>query len=83
MNAFKYKIFVYGTLKRNEPNNEELVSRNAKFVTEAVTVNKWPLIIASECNLPYLLNRDHGKVTFELFNSYRLRLGKLNMELRI
>ena len=63
MNELKYKIFVYGTLKQNEPNREELVKRNAKFICKAISVHKWPLIIASECNLPFLLyKKDYGKV---------------------
>ncbi len=57
------KIFVYGTLKKSELNHEELANRNAQFVTEAVTVEKWPLVIASDLNLPFLLNKkNYGKV---------------------
>lgn len=63
MNDLKYKIFVYGTLKQNEPNHEELVKRKAKFICKANSVCKWPLIIASECNLPFLLYKiNYGKV---------------------
>lgn len=70
MNALKYKIFVYGTLKRGEPNHEELLTRNAKFVAQAKTMDKWPLIIASECNLPFLLNKKNfGKVFYLKRNS--------------
>ena len=64
MSVLKHKIFVYGTLKKNEPNHEELLTRNAKFFAKAKTVDKWPLIIASECNLPFLLNKkNYGKVS--------------------
>ena len=49
------KVFFYGTLKRNQPNDDQLLNRNVTFLSEAVTVDKWPLIIASEFNLPFLL----------------------------
>jgi len=57
-------IFVYGTLKRSQPNHSFLVERShVKFISEGTTVNKWPLIIATERNVPYLLNKqDFGKV---------------------
>lgn len=58
-----YKIFVYGTLKRNEPNNYHLVDKNAKFVSTGITVKKWPLVIATDRNVPFLLNSNsYGKV---------------------
>ncbi|RWS24084.1 gamma-glutamylaminecyclotransferase-like isoform X1, partial [Leptotrombidium deliense] len=51
-------VFVYGTLKRNQPNYNYLVDTNtgeSKFVCEAKTIDKWPLVIASKFNIPYLL----------------------------
>ena len=63
------KIFVYGTLKKNEPNNFELSNRNATFVCDAVTVDKWPLIVATHLNLPFLLNKKNvGKVRDKYLN---------------
>jgi gamma-glutamylaminecyclotransferase len=57
------KVFFYGTLKRNQPNHEHVINNRAQFVSEAVTVDKWPLIIASEFNVPYILNKKgYGKV---------------------
>lgn len=57
------KAFFYGTLKRDEPNYDHLLSINATFLSEAVTVEKYPLIIASEFNIPFLLNKKgYGKV---------------------
>ncbi len=63
-NNFKMnKVFVYGTLKSSQPNYWELASRNAKFVAEAVTVDKMPLIVATDIHLPFLLyKKDYGKV---------------------
>ncbi len=56
-------VFSYGTLKRGEPNHEELLIRRAEFIAEATTVDKWPLIIASNLNMPFLLNKKGvGKV---------------------
>jgi gamma-glutamylaminecyclotransferase len=52
-----YKFFFYGTLKKNQPNHFHLLTRNAKFVSEAITVEKWPLIVASDFNIPYLCNK--------------------------
>jgi gamma-glutamylcyclotransferase (GGCT)/AIG2-like uncharacterized protein YtfP len=64
------RIFVYGTLKSSQPNYWELASRNARFLAEAVTVYKMPLIVATDVNLPFLLNKkDHGKVFNGLFHN--------------
>ncbi|RWS19729.1 gamma-glutamylaminecyclotransferase-like isoform X1, partial [Leptotrombidium deliense] len=66
-------LFVYGTLKRGQPNHRYLVDRNTgycRFVSEAKTEEKWPLVIASKYNIPYLLNtkgvgkRVHGEVYY-------------------
>lgn len=70
---FPYPVFVYGTLKSNEPNHSVLIdSKNgtATFVGTARTVKKWPLVIASSYNIPYLLyveGRGHN-VYGELYN---------------
>lgn len=63
----KTLIFVYGTLKRSQPNHGLLEGDREKieFLSEATTVDKWPLVIATERNVPYLLyKRDYGKVIF-------------------
>ena len=58
-----HKMFFYGTLKKNEPNEEKLMNRDVKFVGKAVTVDKWPLTIGTNANIPFLLNkRNYGKV---------------------
>jgi gamma-glutamylaminecyclotransferase len=57
------KVFFYGTLKRNQPNDEHLSRNNVTFLAEATTVEKWPLIIATDFYLPFLLNKPGvGKV---------------------
>lgn len=52
------RVFVYGTLKRGQPNHhliESVVNGKALFIGEGKTVVKYPLIIASRCNIPFLL----------------------------
>ena len=46
-------VFVYGTLKKGFPNSYCL--DGVKFVGEAQTVDKYPLIVASRYNIPFLL----------------------------
>ena len=56
------QVFFYGTLKRGEPNHFHLDALNVTFVGEATTVNKWPLIVATDYNIPFLLNKPgHGR----------------------
>lgn len=53
-------VFVYGTLKRGEPNASvmtNLVTGMQKFVGTGKTINAYPLIIASEYNIPFCLNK--------------------------
>ncbi|KAJ8925938.1 hypothetical protein NQ315_009790 [Exocentrus adspersus] len=53
-----YKVFVYGTLKRGEPNHNWFCSDREgyyKFLYEAKTVEKFPLIIGTKYNIPLLL----------------------------
>ena len=46
-------VFVYGTLKKGFPNSHCLTG--TKYIGEALTVDKYPLVIASRYNIPYLL----------------------------
>lgn len=51
-------VFVYGTLKRNEPNHHWLTNPEngiGKFVGEGTTKTKYPLVIATRYNIPFLL----------------------------
>lgn len=65
------RVFVYGTLKKGQPNYHRLFdSSNGKseFLGTAKTVEKFPLVIAGVYNIPYLLNipgqgnRVHGEI---------------------
>ena len=52
-------LFVYGTLKMGQPNEPVMLdtrSGRATLIGKAITAEKWPLVIASRYNVPYLLN---------------------------
>ncbi|XP_013395290.1 gamma-glutamylaminecyclotransferase-like isoform X3 [Lingula anatina] len=54
-----HRVFVYGTLKRGEPNHHVMTNTEngtAKFVGEGKTTESWPLVIASKYNIPFLLH---------------------------
>ncbi|XP_067298958.1 gamma-glutamylaminecyclotransferase C-like [Pseudorasbora parva] len=53
------QVFVYGTLKRGQPNHFRMwdaANGRAEFVAQARTVERYPLVIATKCNVPFLLN---------------------------
>lgn len=66
-----HNVFVYGTLKRGEPNEHWLTNKDngvAKFVSEAATIENYPLVIASKYNIPFLLDkRGTGKVVNPIY----------------
>lgn len=52
------RVFVYGTLKKGEPNHHWLTNREngvARFVARGSTVVKFPLVIGTRYNIPFLL----------------------------
>ena len=53
-------VFVYGTLKTNEPNHLVISSASSEGQSQLVgqgrTVENFPLVIASRYNIPYLLD---------------------------
>ena len=54
-----HRIFVYGTLKRGQPNYyliENSSNGVAKYVGEGRTVAKWPLVVYTRYTIPYMLN---------------------------
>lgn len=54
------KVFVYGTLKKGEPNHEwltKLENGTAKFVDNGTTCTEYPLVVATRYNVPFLLNK--------------------------
>uniref|UniRef100_A0A087YPT4 Gamma-glutamylaminecyclotransferase n=1 Tax=Poecilia formosa TaxID=48698 RepID=A0A087YPT4_POEFO len=57
--VFMHCVFVYGSLKRGQPNHPYMTDSNngkAEFLGTAVTVQKYPLVIATNYNMPFLLN---------------------------
>ncbi|XP_068621972.1 putative gamma-glutamylcyclotransferase CG2811 [Battus philenor] len=51
-------VFVYGTLKRNEPNHHWISDPKngiSKFISNGKTSEKYPLIIATKYNIPFIL----------------------------
>ena len=60
------RVFVYGTLMRGRPNHGLLTSNGAiaNFYGEGVTIENWPLVVATSCFIPFLLDaRGSGKVS--------------------
>uniref|UniRef100_A0A3B5MT68 Gamma-glutamylaminecyclotransferase n=2 Tax=Xiphophorus couchianus TaxID=32473 RepID=A0A3B5MT68_9TELE len=56
---FMHRVFVYGSLKRGQPNYPYMTDScygKAEFLGTAVTVQKYPLVIATNYNIPSLLN---------------------------
>ncbi|MEE6470811.1 hypothetical protein FKM82_009070 [Ascaphus truei] len=52
-------IFVYGTLKKGQPNDHFMINcehGKAVFKGTGKTVDKYPLVIAEKGNIPFLLN---------------------------
>ncbi|KAG6444366.1 putative gamma-glutamylcyclotransferase CG2811 isoform X2 [Manduca sexta] len=79
-----HKVFVYGTLKRNEPNHHWLTDPNngvGKFIAEGTTKNKYPLIIATKYNIPFLLfSPGNGHyIKGEVYEVDDLMLSKLDI----
>lgn len=58
MTLAKHTVFVYGTLKQGEPNHNWFSKHEGayyKFICNAQTEEKYPLIIGTKYNIPFLL----------------------------
>ncbi|XP_032590090.1 putative gamma-glutamylcyclotransferase CG2811 isoform X2 [Drosophila grimshawi] len=54
------KVFVYGTLKSGEPNHHWLTTKAngfSRFLAKGATSTKFPLVIGTRYNIPFLLNK--------------------------
>ena len=51
----EYLVFVYGTLKRNQPNHHYLST--SEFTAEAKSIEQFPLVIASKYNIPFCIEK--------------------------
>ena len=70
-----YRVFVYGSLKRGQPNHHVFTQSKGrvKFLGVGVTQDPWPLTISGIYNTPFLLHaKGTGKVglIYEFFNTY-------------
>lgn len=69
-----HSVFVYGTLKTGEPNYHWFKPENGdyKFISKGLTVEKYPLIIGTRYNIPFLLySPGNGTVSIsELVGTY-------------
>uniref|UniRef100_A0A8C2EHH9 Gamma-glutamylaminecyclotransferase n=1 Tax=Cyprinus carpio TaxID=7962 RepID=A0A8C2EHH9_CYPCA len=57
--AHMTRVFVYGTLKKGQPNYfrmENASNGEAEFLARARTVEPYPLVITTKYNIPFLLN---------------------------
>jgi gamma-glutamylcyclotransferase (GGCT)/AIG2-like uncharacterized protein YtfP len=68
-------VFVYGTLKAGEPNQSKMsdeATGRAEFVGIGTTLTKFPLVIGSRYNVPFLLAKEGtGKVWSVAFVRFR------------
>ena len=71
----KNYVFVYGSLKTGQPQDYQMTEPGhgtGTLVGKAVTVSRWPLVIASRFNIPFLLRHEgYGQV---IQPSYKLEL---------
>lgn len=54
-----FNVFVYGTLKKGGPNHSVLSSTSngfAEYVCDGITAVKFPLVVGTRRNVPFLLN---------------------------
>ncbi|XP_050089948.1 putative gamma-glutamylcyclotransferase CG2811 [Anopheles aquasalis] len=78
------RVFVYGTLKRGEPNHHwltDVANGMASFVGRGTTVARYPLVIGSRYNIPFLLDvPDRGhRVRGEIYDIDDHMLGRLDV----
>uniref|UniRef100_A0A2A4JLL5 Gamma-glutamylcyclotransferase family protein n=1 Tax=Heliothis virescens TaxID=7102 RepID=A0A2A4JLL5_HELVI len=79
-----HQVFVYGTLKRGEPNHYWLEDTNngvGRYVINGHTEKKFPLIIATKYNIPFLLYSpgDGHFVRGEIYDVDEKMLQKLDI----
>jgi gamma-glutamylaminecyclotransferase len=65
-----HRVFVYGTLKQGEPNHHWMTDTSkgfSRFLGDGRTVKKYPLVIGTNFNIPFILDRPgHGHVRCSL-----------------
>lgn len=78
------KVFVYGTLKKGQPNHywlENVENGLAKFFGYGKTSNQFPLVIGTRYNVPFLLNKPGigRNIKGEIYNVNEQMLTKLDI----
>jgi gamma-glutamylaminecyclotransferase len=59
----EHLIFVYGTLKRGQPNANIMQRDDIKYIGRVRTFQSWPLVIATTFNIPFLIGKQgNGQV---------------------
>lgn len=76
-------MFVYGTLKRNQPNHKLLTDHtngNATFLIDGNTIDRYPLLIGTRYNIPFLLNVNGtgNRINGEIYNVDENMLRRLD-----
>lgn len=76
-------VFVYGTLKRNQPNHYWLTEQSngiSTFLVEGNTLDPYPLLIGTRYNIPFLVNlpATGHKINGEIYEIDGHMLGKLD-----
>ncbi|XP_037955533.1 putative gamma-glutamylcyclotransferase CG2811 [Teleopsis dalmanni] len=82
MKRMLYNVFVYGTLKRGEPNHHWFRPENgfSRFIAAGSTTQKFPLIVGTRYNIPFLLDRPGigYNIKGEIYEIDEAMLGKLD-----
>ncbi len=67
----KHLVFSYGTLKRGFPNHHIMERIGASYLTDALTIENYPLLLAGKWNTPFMIQKkghpDSHHVSGELY----------------
>lgn len=83
MRRMAARVFVYGTLKRGEPNHHWLTKKEngqSRFLGKGTTTVRFPLVVGTRYNIPFLLARPgQGKhIQGEIYEVDQAMFGKLD-----
>lgn len=78
-----FLVFVYGTLKFNQPNHHWLTDHAngvSFFISNGKTSDKYPFVIATRYNIPFLVERPSvgNVINGEVYEVNEKMLGKLD-----